>query len=66
MPPARPKRPQEVATEMIKKVVISSRLAKQTLEQAIADLERNIKFQESRLKEKRIELKKLKEQLSIL
>ncbi len=50
---------------MNQKVVFNFKIAKQNLEQAIADLERNIKFQESRLKEKRIELKKLKEQLSI-
>ena len=49
---------------MTKKIVISSKLAKQNLVQAIADLERHIKFQESRLKEKRMELNKLKEQLA--
>ena len=63
-PSTKPAIKPKVVTEMAKKLVLSSKLAKQNLEQAIADLERNIESQESRLKENRIELKKLKEQLS--
>ena len=63
---ARPSMSPKVVTQLTNDVALCSKLAKQNLEQAIADLERNIKFQESRLKEKRTELKKLKEQLSNL